>query len=70
VNQSQMSKTPFEEFRDLVLVDEAMQEELRRFSDRKEFVARVLELSHEHEFEFTTDDIESEMRVGGRVWTE
>jgi hypothetical protein len=65
-----MSKTPFEEFRDLILADVAIQDELRRLSDRKDFVARVVHLSQERGFKFTSDDIESEMRLGGRIWNE
>jgi hypothetical protein len=64
-----MLNTSFEKFRDLVLADEAMQKELRGLSDRKEFIARVVELSREHGFELSSDDIETEMRLGGRVWT-
>jgi|KBSSwiStaDraftv2_1062776.scaffolds.fasta_scaffold766352_2 hypothetical protein len=65
-----MLNTSFEKFRDLVLADETMQKELRGLSDRKEFIARVVELSREHGFELSSDDIENEMRLGSRVWTE
>ena len=65
-----MLDASFEKFRDLVLADEAMQKELRGLSDRKEFVARVVELSRENGFELSSDDIENEMRLGSRVWTE
>ena len=65
-----MLNTSFENFRDIVLADEAMQKDLRGLPDRKEFIARVVELSREHGFELSSDDIENEMRLGSRVWTE
>ncbi|PYT00802.1 MAG: hypothetical protein DMF63_05715 [Acidobacteria bacterium] len=60
----------FEEFRDLVLDDKSMQKQLRRLSDRNEFIARVVELGREHGFEFTAAEVEEELRVGRRVITE
>ena len=65
-----MSKRSFEEFRDLVLADENLQRDLRCFSDRKGFLARVVEVALEHGFEFTPSDIEEQMLIGQRSWTE
>ena len=64
-----MSKTSFEEFRDLVLADENLQKDLRRFSDRNGFIARVVEVALDHGFEFTASDIEEQMRIEQRSWT-
>ena len=60
----------FEQFRLVVLADEALQAELRRFADKKEFVARTVELAAEHGFQLAAEDVEDAMREGRRSWIE
>jgi hypothetical protein len=65
-----MPKSKFEEFRQLVLAEESLQEELRAITDRKVFIDRLIELGIESDCEFTSDDVEEAMRISRRVWTE
>ena len=65
-----MVQNSFEAFRDLVLADEELQQDLRRFSNRGEFVKRIVEMGQEHDFQFTADEIEEEMRLARRVLNE
>lgn len=65
-----MSREEFEKFRHLVLQDSLLQEELRGFVERAEFVNRVVELGMSHGFEFTADDVEDAIKVNRRAWIE
>lgn len=65
-----MPKNKFEEFRQLVLAEESLQEELRAITDRKVFIDRLIELGIENDCEFTSDDVEEAMRISRRIWTE
>jgi hypothetical protein len=63
-----MSKRSFDEFRDIVLADNELQEDLRRLSDRNEFIARVVELSRDKGFQCTPSEIEEQIRIGRGSW--
>ncbi len=59
-----------ERFRELVLRDFALQEQLREPADAHSFVALVLQLGRERGFDFTEDDVNAAMQAGRRVWME
>lgn len=59
-----MSITEFENFREIVLEDEELQQELRAITDSKEFVARVVELGSANGCRFSSDDVVEAMRLG------
>ena len=60
----------FEEFREMVLDDEALQEQLRDLMDMDQFVARVVELGRGHGFNFTAYDVGDAIRSSQRSWLE
>jgi Nif11 domain len=59
-----------ERFRELVLRDLALQEQLREPADANSFVALVLQLGRERGFAFTESDVNGAMQAGRRVWIE
>ena len=65
-----MLASKFNEFRNIVLGDDSLQKELRILTDRTEFIDRVIDLARSLGYEFTSEDIEEELRVGRRSWTE
>jgi hypothetical protein len=64
-----MSENKFEEFRQLVLLEESLQKELRGLTDRKEFVNRMVELGAAHGYQFTAQDVEEALRGAHRIGT-
>jgi predicted ribosomally synthesized peptide with nif11-like leader len=68
--RAKMSENRFEEFRELVLADDALQAKLRSLTNRNDFVTRLIELASEHGFEFTFADIEVEMRKSRLMWSD
>jgi hypothetical protein len=65
-----MSQESFEQFRSVVLEDLPLQERLRVFSERDEFVARVVEAGAERGLRFTAEDVAEAMRASRRGWIE
>ncbi|HEY0426268.1 MAG TPA: Nif11-like leader peptide family natural product precursor [Pyrinomonadaceae bacterium] len=65
-----MSQENFEKFRQIVLEDLPLQESLRGFTERDEFVARVVETGAARGIEFTAEDVWEAMRENRRVWIE
>jgi hypothetical protein len=63
-----MSLADFEQFKQLVLEDISLQEELRRFTDRREFFNKVIEAGEKHGFRITTADIEEVWRTNSSLW--
>jgi spore germination protein YaaH len=61
-----MPENRFEEFRDLVLADNSLQEVLRLLANRNEFLTRLIELASERGYEFTMAELEEEMRKSRR----
>ena len=59
-----------ERFRDLVLREIPLQEELREMVDHERFTARVLEMGKEQGCEFTRGDVRAAMQAGRRGWIE
>jgi spore germination protein YaaH len=61
-----MPENRFEEFRDLVLADNSLQEVLRLLANRNDFLTRLIELASERGYEFTMAELEEEMRKSRR----
>ncbi len=60
----------FEQFHHLVLQDLTLQKRLRETDDLELFVALVVQLGHEHGFDFTSKDVENALRESRRAWLE
>lgn len=65
-----MSQEQFEQFRSIVLEDLSLQKKLRAFTEREEFVARVVAAGAESGFRFTAEDVTEAMRAARRAWIE
>lgn len=65
-----MANGDFEKFRNRVLCDAALQNELITIDDRDEFVTRVVELGRLHSFKFEREDVVQAMRDARRAWIE
>ena len=63
-----MSQTGFEQFRLVVLGDNALQAKLRVLEDKEEFISNVVETGVELGFEFTAADVEEAMRASHSEW--
>jgi len=65
-----MSQQNLERFRNLVLTDPGLQEQLREPGDGDDFLALVLQLGQARGFDFTEADVTAAMQVGRRTWIE
>jgi hypothetical protein len=65
-----MSQESFEQFRNVVLEDLSLQERLRVFTERDEFIARVVESGAERGFQFTAEEVMEAMNASRRGWIE
>jgi predicted ribosomally synthesized peptide with nif11-like leader len=65
-----MSENGLEQFRRLVLQDEALQKQLRETAGRQEFVELMLRLGAERGYRFTAEEIEEALRESWRAWLE
>jgi predicted ribosomally synthesized peptide with nif11-like leader len=63
-----MSQTSFEQFRLAVLSNPALQEKLRVFEDKEEFISKVVETGIELGFEFTASEVEEAIRASHSEW--
>ena len=63
-----MVHNTFEEFRELVLSDESLQNELRDLTNKNDFTTRLIELARERGYEITADEIDQEMLRSRRIW--
>jgi predicted ribosomally synthesized peptide with nif11-like leader len=63
-----MSKESFEQFRQLVLQDTALQERLRETFDRETFITLVVRLGEERGYGFTARDVEAALRASQQAW--
>jgi hypothetical protein len=57
-------------FRELVLEDRGLAEELRDIVDRQLFVDRVVQLGRERDCRFAPEDVDEGLRAAGRAWLE
>ena len=65
-----MPENTFEEFRQIVLADERIQEELRGVRDRSDFIEQLIAVAARHGYEFATADIDDALRTARRTWTD
>jgi hypothetical protein len=65
-----MSQENFERFREIVLRDLSLQEQLREISERSVFIRKVVELSAQYGYEITPEDVDEAMRRSRRAWLE
>jgi hypothetical protein len=65
-----MSHNDFEQFRQIVLDELPLQEELRVITERNAFYARVVELGAERGFRFSDMDVREAMEANHRMWVE
>lgn len=65
-----MPRQDLERFRELVLRDPVLQEQLQGIRDRDSFVALVLQAGQARGFIFTADDVTVAMQADRRVWME
>jgi hypothetical protein len=63
-----MSREGFEQFRQLVLQDTALQERLRSTPDRAAFLALVLRMGEERGYSFGVEDVEAAIRASQQAW--
>lgn len=67
---STMSMESFEQFRQIVLHDVALQERLRAVIDRPSFVELIVRVGGERGCHFTPEDVEAAMRANRQLWIE
>jgi hypothetical protein len=60
----------FEQFRQIVLHDPALQERLRETTDPRPFVDLVVRVGGERGCIFTPEEVEAALREGRRSWIE
>ncbi len=65
-----MSVENFDRFRELVINDPPLRDELRSFPDRAALRQRTIVLGRERGFDFSEADIESAARIMQQVWLE
>jgi predicted ribosomally synthesized peptide with nif11-like leader len=65
-----MSQENFEQFRQLVLQDKALQEQLRGTSDRDRLISLARQLGAERGYSFTTADVLAALQANQREWIE
>jgi hypothetical protein len=65
---STMSMESFEQFRQIVLKDTALQERLRMNADHRSFVNLVVRAGEERGCHFTPADVEAAMSANRRAW--
>ena len=63
-----MSKENLEQFRELVLSDIDLQNELKKIIDRDEFFEKVRQLGAVSGFEIAREDIERQMNENRKLW--
>jgi predicted ribosomally synthesized peptide with nif11-like leader len=69
-NLIQMSLENFEQFRQLVLRDKALQQQLRGATERDGLVALAQQLGAERGYSFTSEDVLEALRARQREWIE
>lgn len=70
ITTPQSSPEEFERFRQAVLQDTNLQQQLRETSDRESFVTLVWELANERGYRFSTADVQDAMQAAQRAWIE
>lgn len=62
--------SPFEQFRQLVLADPGLQQQLMQTSDHSVFASLALELGEQHGCRFTAGDVDAALKAAKRSWVE
>ena len=57
-----------ERFRQLVVCDLGLQEQLRQTTETESFIALTVQLAHERGFNFTDEDVRIMMRASRLAW--
>ncbi len=65
-----MAQDDFERFRDQVLEDLKLQEQLRGLEDRELFLQRVVSAARELGYSFGVEDVTRAMQASRRAWIE
>lgn len=65
-----MSQESFEQFRQLVLREPALQQQLKATSDREQFIALTQRLGAERGYDFTVEDVRQALQASHRAWLE
>lgn len=65
-----MTSSAFDQFYQLVLQDDQLQEQLRDISDFHTFVLQVVALGEAHHYQFTADNVQAAMQSQRRAWLE
>lgn len=65
-----MSRENFEKFRQIVLEDLSLQNQLNEIERRDEFIERVVDLARERKIEITNDDVAAALSESRRAWLE
>jgi len=65
-----MAQEDLDRFRELVLEDSELQEQLREPNDVDKFRALVLQLGQERGFDFSEGDVTAAMQASKRAWME
>lgn len=65
-----MTSNSFEQFREMVFGDPALQSQLRELVDRDEFIKRVVEVGVARGFNFNDKDVQHAILEGRRAWNE
>jgi len=65
-----MSQESFEEFRQAVLSDIVLQQQLRVLSDFQAFTRLAVQLGRERGILFTVEDVEAARQLSQRAWIE
>jgi len=60
--------SPLDRFRDAVLGDEGLQQDLRQISDRPAFVARVVALARERGHAVEPREVEAALDATAKAW--
>lgn len=63
-----MSHESLDQFRQLVLQDRALQEQLRDLTDQEAFVALLVQLGAERGFAFSAEEVLAALSAGRRAW--
>lgn len=66
----QMSTASFEQFRQLVLNDPALQQQLRSTPNMQAFLDLTVQLGVEHGYDFSIDEVQAALQASRRAWLE
>ena len=65
-----MAAKDLDAFLPFVLGDDVLMTELIRYTDRRSFISRVMEIGLENGFDFSEEDVEQSIVSNRKRWTE